>query len=79
MHRLQNDRVLPHPEVIVAAPNRNRLLAAIVLTPCCIRKLTVFTLDIDKRAIAAFIMKALQTRVELCCVIQAVSPPDPLT
>jgi multisubunit Na+/H+ antiporter MnhE subunit len=52
--------VLPHPKIVIAAPDRHRLLAAIILAPYCMWKMTATTFDIDKRAVPSLLMKAFQ-------------------
>src|SRR5688572_18241315 len=73
MHGLQHDRVLPHAQVVVGAPDRDR-------PPTCrrdmlgARKSTTIPPDVGKHPVTAFLMQPFQGLAEDTPVVHASSP-----
>ena len=65
LHGRHHDRVLAHAQVVVATPNSDILFGAIFATPDGAGELALATFDVDKGAVAAFFMKAVQCGVDL--------------
>src|SRR4051794_35413580 len=68
-HRFYDDRVLGHAEIIVRAPDGDRL-GAVAAEAARIRIAALGPKDIDEHAIAAFIVKPLDRRSENALVVQ---------
>ena len=64
VHGVQDNRMLAHPQIIVATPHCNVLLAAVGAGPDRMGELAVLALDIDERPIAAFRMQLFNRKVE---------------
>jgi hypothetical protein len=74
VHRLEHDRMLAHPEVVVAAPDGDVLLRAVGLFPDGVRELALLALDIDECAVAALVMQTVDGCVERVVVVHWLSP-----
>ena len=59
VHRLQNYRVLAHAQIVVAAPDGDRLLGAVRARPDCVRKLPVLTFNIDEGAVPSLFVQTV--------------------
>ena len=72
LHRLDHDRVLAHSEIIVGAPDGD-WLGAVAAEAARVGILAAGAQDIDEHAVAAFVVKALDRRLENAIVVQAQS------
>src|SRR5205085_1486322 len=69
-HRLDDDRVLAHPEIVVRAPDGHRL-GAVAAEAAGVGILAAGAEDIDEHAIAALVVKAGDRGFEYAIVVQA--------
>ena len=67
-HGAQNLRVLAHAQIIVAAPDRYRLLGTVLAPPRSMRELPALALNVDERPVAAFFVKPAQSLIKFLLI-----------
>ena len=70
-HGFDHHGVLPHAQIVVAAPNGDILLRPVGFGPDGMGELTIATLDVDEGPVASFVMQARNRRVELLVIVHA--------
>ena len=73
-HRLDHGRMLAHAEIVVGAPDGDRLGAVVAAEAVGVGELALGAQDIDEDAIAAFVVKAVDRGLEDAVVIQGLEP-----
>ena len=72
MHGVQNNRMLTHPQIVIATPHNDWLFAAIGAIPHRVREISFFAFDIDERTIAAFLVKAGEGSVKMRGIVHSI-------
>jgi hypothetical protein len=70
VHSRENDGVLTHAQIVIAAPHCDRLFATILFAPKRVRVMSLFALDIDEGPIPAFFVEFTKCSVEVGVVVQ---------
>ena len=70
-HRLHDRRMLAHPEIIIGAPDGDRLGPVVAGEAAGVGETALGPQDVDKHAVAAFFVKAVDRGFEDAVVIHA--------
>ena len=74
VHRREDNRMLSHAQIVVAAPDGDVLRGSVGLVPDGMGKLALLALDVDKGSVAALVMQTVDGCVERFVVVHWLSP-----
>ena len=74
VHGGQNDRMLAHAKIVIAAPHGDRCLGSVGLAPDCMREMAAPPLDINESAVTPFLVQAVDRVVQQGRIVHRQSP-----
>ena len=69
VHGGKNNWVLPHPKIVVPAPDSDVFILPVRLRPDGVRKLPVAALNVDKSPVATFLVQPVNRHIKLFGIV----------